>query len=47
VFKERIGNPLAFGMVDKNKDGGIDQPEFEAVMGQMRRPGAAPAGTMK
>jgi len=39
-FKDRIGNPLAFGVVDKNKDGGIDQTEFEAVMGQMRRPGA-------
>lgn len=47
AFKERIGNPLAFGMVDKNKDGGIDQTEFEAVMSQMRKPGAAPAGTMK
>ncbi len=41
VFKERIGNPLAFAMVDKNKDGGIDQAEFEAVTSQMRRPGAA------
>lgn len=40
VFKERIGNPLAFAMVDKNRDGGIDQAEFEAVTSQMRRPGA-------
>ncbi len=38
-FKQMIGNPMAFGMVDKNKDGGIDMSEFEAVMGQMRRPG--------
>jgi hypothetical protein len=45
-FKERIGNPLAFGVVDKNKDGGIDMAEFEAVMGQMRRPGqAAPSAS--
>ncbi|MFZ4686148.1 MAG: redoxin domain-containing protein [Hyphomonadaceae bacterium] len=45
-FKERIGNPLAFGVVDKNKDSGIDMEEFEAVMGQMRRPGrAAPSAS--
>ncbi len=45
-FKDRIGNPLAFGVVDKNKDGGIDMTEFEAVMGQMRRPGqAAPSAS--
>jgi len=45
-FKDRIGNPLAFGVVDKNKDGGIDMEEFEAVMGQMRRPGrAAPSAS--
>ncbi|MEZ6029986.1 MAG: hypothetical protein R3C46_09555 [Hyphomonadaceae bacterium] len=36
-FKQMIGNPMAFAMVDKNKDGGIDMDEFEAVMGQMRR----------
>jgi Ca2+-binding EF-hand superfamily protein len=30
---------MAFAMVDKNKDGGIDMGEFEAVMGQMRRGG--------
>ncbi len=41
VFKERIGNPLAFAMIDKNKDGGIDMAEFEVVTSQMRRPGAA------
>lgn len=40
-FKDRIGNPMAFAFVDKNKDGGIDQTEFEAVMSQMRKPGAA------
>ena len=41
-----VGNPLAFGVVDKNKDGGIDMTEFEAVMGQMRRPGqAAPSAS--
>ena len=45
-FKDRIGNPLAFGVVDKNKDSGIDMEEFEAVMGQMRRPGrAAPSAS--
>lgn len=45
-FKDRIGNPLAFGVVDKNKDGGIDMEEFEVVMGQMRRPGrAAPSAS--
>jgi mono/diheme cytochrome c family protein len=38
-FKQMIGNPMAFGMVDKNKDGGIDMTEFEAVMGQFRRGG--------
>ena len=38
-FKDMIGNPMAFAMVDKNKDGGIDMSEFEAVMGQMRRGG--------
>jgi hypothetical protein len=46
VFKERIGNPMAFAMVDKNKDGGIDMAEFEAVTSQMRRPGqAAPSAS--
>jgi AhpC/TSA family len=46
VFKERIGNPLAFAMIDKNKDGGIDMSEFEVVMSQMRRPGqAAPSAS--
>lgn len=39
-FKDRIGNPMAFAFVDKNKDGGIDQTEFEAVMSQMRKPGS-------
>ena len=39
-FKDRLGNPMAFAFVDKNKDGGIDQTEFEAVMSQMRKPGA-------
>jgi mono/diheme cytochrome c family protein len=37
VFKERIGNPMAFAFVDKNKDGGIDQEEFDGVMAQMRK----------
>ena len=43
TFKDQLsGGKFAF--VDKNKDGGIDQTEFEAVMGMMRRPGApAPA----
>jgi mono/diheme cytochrome c family protein len=40
-FKDRIGNPMAFAMVDKNKDGGIDQEEFDVIMAQMRRPAAA------
>ncbi|OYW43207.1 MAG: hypothetical protein B7Z38_02195, partial [Rhodobacterales bacterium 12-64-8] len=44
-FKQMIGNPMAFGMVDKNKDGGIDMSEFEAVMGQMRRPGGPQPAT--
>ncbi len=43
AFKEQLaGGKFAF--VDKNHDGGIDQTEFDAVMGMMRRPGApAPA----
>jgi hypothetical protein len=36
-FKEMIASPMAFAMVDKNKDGGIDQEEFDAIMAQMRR----------
>ncbi len=38
-FKQMIGSPMAFGMIDKNKDGGIDMQEFEAVMPMMRRGG--------
>jgi len=40
-FKEMIGNPMAFGMVDKNKDGGIDMGEFNAAMSMMRKPAPA------
>jgi hypothetical protein len=46
-FKEMLANPMAFGMVDKNKDGGIDMDEFNAAMAMMKKPGAAPTGTMK
>ena len=38
-FKTMIGSPMAFGMVDSNKDGGIDMQEFEAVMPMMRQRG--------
>ncbi len=38
-FKQMIGNPMAFAMIDKNKDGGIDMDEFEAVMPMMRQRG--------
>ena len=40
-FKEMLANPMAFGMVDKNKDGGIDMDEFNAAMSMMRKPAAA------
>lgn len=40
-FKTMIGNPMAFAMVDKNKDGGIDMDEFGAAMSMMKKPGAA------
>ncbi|OYX48023.1 MAG: hypothetical protein B7Y90_11855 [Alphaproteobacteria bacterium 32-64-14] len=45
-FKTMIGSPMAFGMVDTNKDGGIDMQEFEAVMPMMRQRGGQqpPAG---
>lgn len=42
-FKEQLSGGR-FALVDKNRDGGIDQNELEAVMGLMRRPGA-PAPT--
>jgi len=48
-FKQMIGSPMAFGMVDTNKDGGIDMKEFEAVMPMMRRGagGQQPAAATK
>ncbi len=51
-FAQLASAPGAFEMADANKDGGIDQPEFDKVlqmMQQMRRPGggAQPAGRAK